>query len=171
MSPIFKNVTTYATKEYKEFLEFHGKKHNFSYLSLTFAFSLFLILCSVIQFTSNHSLLGILFIFLLLIFLVYQILHPLQLVKKEVKSGKISDNAQNTFSFFDRKFKIRNKDGVSIVKYSKLYKVYETETFFYLYLNSTYAFLVSKGGFIIGNEKQFANFLKKKIWFKYKKEK
>lgn len=168
MSPIFKNVTTYTAKEYKEFLEFHGEKHNFKYLTFTFALSLFLILCSVIQFSSRHSALGILFVLLLLTFLGYQILHPLYIVRKEVKNGKISSNSQNTFSFFDKSFKIKNRDGISKVRYRELYKVYETETFFYLYINSTYAFLVSKKGFIIGSEKNFSKFLKKKVWLKYK---
>lgn len=169
MSPIFKNITTYTSKEYKEFLEFHGKKHNIPYLLFTFAFCAFLTFCSILQFTSHHIGLGILFIIILLFFLAYQVIHPLHLVRKEIKSGKISNHAQNTFSFFEKSFKIRNKQGVSKVKYSELYKVYETDTFFYLYLNSTYAFLVSKNGFILGDEKHFSNFLKKKVWLKYKK--
>lgn len=169
MSPIFKNITNYTSKEYKEFLEFHGKKHNISYISFTLAIFVFLILCSIIQFSSHHIVLGLLFIISILVFLAYQILHPLYLVKKEIKSGKISNNAQNTFSFFEKSFKIRNKQGVSKVKYSELHKVYETDTFFYLYLNSTYAFLVSKKGFILGDKKHFSNFIKKKVWLKYKK--
>ena len=169
MSPIFKNITTYSSKEYKEFLEFHGKKHKVSYLSFTFAFCAFLILCSIVQFSSENVVLGILFILCLLAFLAYQIIHPFYLVRKEIKSGKISNNAQNTFSFFDKTFKVRSKDSITKLKYSQLCKAYETDTFFYLYIDSTYAFLISKKGFIIGNEKQFSRFLKKKIWFKYKK--
>ena len=169
MSPIFKNITTYSAKEYKEFLEFHGKKHNITYLTFTFLICAFLVLCSVVQFSSNHALIGLLFILSLLSFLAYQIIHPLKLVKKELKSGKISNNSQNIFSFFDKCFKVRNKEGISQVKYKQLHKVYETDTFFYLYLNSKYAFLISKNGFVIGNKKNFAKFLKKKVWFKYRK--
>ena len=168
MNPIFKNITTYSAKEYKEFLEFHGKKHNLSYFTFTILFTAFLILCSIVQFSSNHTLIGLLFILSLLIFLVYQIIHPLRVVKKEVKSGKISNESKNIFSFFDKSFKVRNKEGISKIKYIRLHKVYETDRFFYLYLNSKNAFIISKNGFTIGNAKEFSRFLKKKIWFKYK---
>lgn len=171
MNPIFKNTTKNSPKEYKKFAEFHGRKHIFSYLLTLFIVSAFFIFCSIIQFSSKHYMLGIFFILFLLAFIVYQIIHPLIIIKKDLKNGKISNKSKNTFLFFDKNFKVLSNDTEVIVKYRKLHKIYETDTFFYLYLNSTYAFLVSKNGFIIGNSGDFSNFIKKKVLFKYKKDK
>ena len=57
------------------------------------------------------------------------------------------------------------------IYYFKLYKVFETQDYFYLYLDEDTAFLVSKSGFKIGTPKDFSEFIKKKCIFKYSKEK
>ena len=50
--------------------------------------------------------------------------------------------------------------------YYKLYKVFETEHYFYLYINKNYSFVLSKDGFNIGSSKDFYKFIKRKIWYK-----
>ena len=52
--------------------------------------------------------------------------------------------------------------------YSKLYKVFETTDYFYLYIDDENAVLVSKAGFTLGTESDFRDFIKRKCFFKYK---
>ena len=48
----------------------------------------------------------------------------------------------------------------------KLYKIYETNDFFYLYINKDHAFLLEKNTFTKGDISTFYIFVKRKIWFK-----
>lgn len=54
------------------------------------------------------------------------------------------------------------------MKYYKLYKIYETKTFFYLYIDNDHAFLINKSGFVRGLSDDFSKFINKKCLFKYK---
>ena len=51
----------------------------------------------------------------------------------------------------------------------ELYKVIETNDYFYLYFNEDYAALVSKNGFKLGDSKEFSKFIKKKCFLKYQR--
>ena len=51
----------------------------------------------------------------------------------------------------------------------KLYKVFETKDYFYLYINPDYAMLVNKNSFEIGTSDDFRKFIKKKCLLKYRK--
>ena len=44
----------------------------------------------------------------------------------------------------------------------------ETNEYYYIYLNREYAFIMSKIGFEKGNNIEFSEFMKKKIFTKYK---
>ena len=63
-----------------------------------------------------------------------------------------------------KKEKINSK-----IIYWKLYKIFENEDYFYLYLDKTHAFLLSKQGFDIGTPEEFREFIKKKCIFKFRK--
>ena len=76
----------------------------------------------------------------------------------------------NYYFFYEKYFKIKNKLGTSKLKYYKLYKVYETKEYFYLYIAKDYAFILDKNGFEIGSTKQFSQFMKHKMRFKFSKE-
>ena len=46
--------------------------------------------------------------------------------------------------------------------------IYETNKFFYLYIDNERAFLVNKDGFIRGSSSDFSKFIQKRCLFKYK---
>ena len=65
-------------------------------------------------------------------------------------------------------FKVYAKRNYSILKYKELYKIYETDKFFYLYTDKMHSLLLDKKGFIKGTSLEFKEFIKNKYPSKYK---
>lgn len=170
MEKLFENVTAYSSEIYQQFETFHREKYNFSYGSYTLFIIILLLFCSIANFSSNNIGLGFLFILVLICFVGWRFLHPYFLVKKETTSEKIIKQLKNKFSFYKNKMKITNKEGSFYFYYWKLYKVYETSDYFYLYMTKTHSFVLSKQCFTLGTPEDFASFMKKKTMFNYKKQ-
>lgn len=98
--------------------------------------------------------------------MIWRVFHPYFFVKKEANSSKIQKQLKNTYSFYDKYMEIKNDNNNIKLNYYKLYKVFETENCFYLYINSNYSFILEKTGFSIGNADDFNKFIKKKLWYK-----
>ncbi len=163
---LFKNVTRYNTKNYNQFIEFHNKKYSFSNNFYTIIMSILLIYCVILNIEQRNMLLIVLFIILLMVFLLWKIYFPMKRYQKTQKNLANIKEAGFTFSFYDLYFLIDKKT----IYYFKLYKVFETKDYFYLYINPDYAMLVSKKGFEIGTAEEFSTFIKKKCLFKYRKQ-
>ena len=52
-----------------------------------------------------------------------------------------------------------------------LYKIFETNEFFYLYLDSRHSLILDKSGFTKGTPTEFKDFIKKKCPLKYRYDK
>lgn len=102
-------------------------------------------------------------------FILWRYFHPIEKIKKEYHSDKIAKQQTFTFSFYNKYFKVYTKKQYSIIRFRELYKIFETDTFFYLYLNNEHSFLLDKTGFQKGTCLEFREFIKKKCPFKYKK--
>lgn len=166
MKPLFKNVTIYNSKNYNQFLEFHGKKFSFSYNAYTIMMTILLVYCIVLNIIQKRIAFIFLSLILLIIFLMFRLYLPM---KRHQKTNKqYSKNKENsfTFSFYKFYFTVEKE----IYYYFKLYKIFETTDFFYLYINEENAVLVSKIGFKKGTAEEFGEFIKKKCLFKYSKE-
>ena len=171
MEKLFENKTTYTKKIYFDFLEFHNKKHNFSYMLYTVVWSMVLLLCIYLAFASHNRIQGVIVTIILAGFILYRICRPKRVVDKELNSDKISTNNTNTFSFFDKNFEVKNNNGSFIYKYFMLRKIFETDDYFYLYVTRENAFLISKNTFSLGTSEDFSKFMKKKCGFKFKGKK
>lgn len=165
---LFVNKTTYNTDTYIEFLKFHNKKYNLSYIAYTVFWSMLFVFCIIIAFGSGMRLQGVSITMILVVFIIYRILRPKMIVNREMKSEKVSDNNTNTFVFYKNQIEISNKNGKFNYKYMNFRKVFETKDFFYLYVTRENAFLVSKNTFSLGTSKDFSNFIKDKCKLKYK---
>lgn len=165
---LFVNKTTYTTDTYVDFLKFHNKKYNLSYIAYTIFWAMLFLFCIIIAFGSKMRLQGVSITIILVAFIIYRILRPKMIVNKEMKSEKISDNNTNTFIFYKSQIEISNKNGKFNYKYANFRKVFETKDFFYLYVTREDAFLVSKSKFSLGNSEDFSNFIKNKCKLKYK---
>lgn len=165
---LFKNTTKYSQQIYKKFLEFHKNKFNFSYTLYTAIVLIAIFFCLAMQVKYHNYNIAILLAISLSCFFLWRFLHPMSEVRKDFNSDKIQNEKEFTFNFYEKYFKIRDKNKYEIVKYRNLYKVFETTEFFYLYIDKTHAYLVSKSGFTKGTSLEFVNFIKKKCRFRFK---
>lgn len=167
MKKLFENTTTYTLEEYKKFVRFHNKKYNSKYNFYTLLILFLIIFCAVSQISYGNITLGIVFILVAIIFILYRFFYPYLFVKKEAKSDKVQKQLTNTYTFYDKYMQIKNNKQNIKLKYYKLYKVFQTTENFYLYLNKNYSFVLSKNNFSIGNANDFHKFIKKKLWFRF----
>ena len=168
MEKIFENKTKYSQKEYNIFLESYKKEYATSEYAYMIFYILFFGLCMIIAFKEGEILLGIALLIGLSVYLWYKIIRPAKLVEKDKKGPKVSGNFVNKYEFYNNYFKVENPEGKAQILYFKLYRVVETNSYFYIYISRQYAFIVSKLGFTKGSSKEFSEFMKKKLFLKYK---
>ena len=118
------------------------------------------------QLKAGNTQLAFIFILTLICFLLWRIFHPIKEVKDEFESKKIQKESTFIFRFYKKYFTISDSNNFEKIKYWKLYKIYETNDFFYLYINKDHAFLLEKNTFTKGDISTFYIFVKRKIWFK-----
>lgn len=165
---LFENTTQYTKEVYSEFLKFHNEKYNFSYTFYTLFFAMLMLFCIIVHIKNLNIYYAILFIVVFICFILWRFFRPVFRVKKEVKSEKISKEKKFKFVFYKNYFKIYDKKDVYKLYYFNLHKVFETNKFFYLYIDKEHSFLLNKDGFSVGSASEFSEFIKKKCWFKYK---
>ena len=168
---LFKNTTKYSKDIYNIFLEFHKKKFSFRYNLLSIAISMLILCFIILHIQYHHYGIAIIFCACLTSFILYRYFHPIEEVRKDYNSDKITQENSFTFSFYDRYLKVYSKMKYSIIKYKDLYKIFETDKFFYLYLDNSHSLLLDKSGFKKGTPIEFRNFIKKKCPLKYSKQK
>ena len=167
MKVLFKNVTKYNKKNYEQFLQFHNKKFGFSYNFYTIIMSILLIVCIVFSANEKNILFVFMFLIILIAFLLFRLYFPMKKHEKTEKQYKANKENLCTYSFYDWYFTLNEQTFY----YFKLFKVFETKDYFYLYINDENAALVSKNGFQKGSTKEFSEFIKKKCLLKYSKQK
>ena len=168
---LFENKTTYTQDMYIDFIKFHNKKYNFTYLAYTIIWSIILFSCIIYCFSYNMKIQSIVIIIILISFVIYRFARPKMVVDKELKSDKVGKNNINVFSFFPKYMEIKNKNGKFNYKYLMIRKVFETKDAFYLYVTRENAFLISKNTFSLGTAEDFSKFAKSKFGMKYKLDK
>lgn len=166
---LFKNSTQYSKKLYDDFTRFHNEKNSPSYDAFTIFILILLVYCIFATIKAKVIPLAITFIITFLIFIGYRLFGPIYLYKKESKKKAITKEQTFKFYFYDTYFKVRDNLDYDKITYFKLYKVYETEKYFYLYLTKKYSFIVDKAFFTQGTAEEFSNFIKSKMKFKYSK--
>ena len=164
---LFKNTTKYNKKVYEEYLQFHSKKYKFSYILYTATIIALFLFCLISQVAYHNFTLAITFCIFISCFFLWRFLHPIAEVRKEFNSKKIQEEKEFSFIFYEKNFKIRDKLQFEVIRYSFIRKVFETPTFFYLYIDKTHAYLLSKDSFSIGSADEFSNFIHKKCWLKF----
>lgn len=164
---LFKNSTQYSKKVYDQFTRFHNEKFSLSYNLFTLFILILLIYCLVMTIINKVIFVAILFLLVLIIFLFYRIFSPIHFYKKEVNKKSITKEKIFKFYFYDNYFKIRDGLNFDTIHYFRLYKVFETKNFFYLYFDKKYSFIVDKSSFTHGTAEEFSKFIKNKMWLRY----
>lgn len=167
---LFKNKTKYNEEIYTEFLQFHQKIYGFRYSLFTVLIIGLLLFLVIMQVKFHKMDLAIIVCFAIVGFFLWRLIHPTSIVSKEFNSDKIKNEQEFTFTFYDKRLKLREENNLKyyVIAYRKLYRVFETNSFFYLYIDKTHAFLIKKDCFSIGNSKDFSEFIHKKCRFKYR---
>ena len=166
MEPLFINKTKYSKQVYKKFIEFHQNKYGRQYSLYTIVVVLLFIFCLAMQIRYDNFQLASIFILAIILFLLWRFFHPIKELKDELKSDKLQEEQTFTFSFYPNFFIISNGSEKNKCYYWKLYKVFETSDFIYLYINKKYAYLLSKKCFCSGNYNDFNSFIRKKCWLR-----
>lgn len=166
MKPLFKNITKYNAKNYNQFIKFHGEKFNFSYNMYTIAMAILLIYCIILNIIQKNITFILLFLTILILLFLFRMYFPMKRYQKTKKQYSKNKETNISFTFYKFYFSV----GEKTFPYSRLYKVFETKDYFYLYTDDENAALVSKNGFNLGTAEEFSEFIKKKCFFKYKKE-
>lgn len=166
MKMLFKNKTKYTKETYNEYLQFHQNKYGMNYKFSTIVTILLLSFCAFCNIRYANLVTGILILLALTIFCLYRFFYPIKKVKKELKTEKFKKEKEFIFTFYENCFIVSDGKNSDRLKYWNLHKVFETDSFFYLYINKDHAFLLNKSTFITGDTSKFLKFLKKKIWYK-----
>lgn len=168
MKILFKNKTKYSKSSYIEFLEFHNKKFGLKDKMSFFSATILILICIIFYFFKKLYLQSFLSLVILIIYLIWKLYRPQILVKKDMNSEKIVKEKNFKYEFYQNYFKLFDDYNFDKIKYTKLYKIFETTDFFYLYVDDENSLLVEKKGFYYGTADEFSKFLKKNYWFKYK---
>ena len=166
MKPLFKNITIYNSKNYNQFIKFHGDKFNFSYNAYTIVMLLLMIYCIILNIIQKNLLLFLVFVAMFALTVVIRMYLPGKRYQKTKKKFAEKKQTSVTIDFFKFHFKVEQ----NVYPYLKLYKVFETKDYFYLYVDEENAVLVNKDGFKLGTAEEFTDFIKKKCLFKYSKQ-
>lgn len=170
LKPLFKNTTKYSKTIYDKFLAFHSQKYHITYTLYTVIVVALIIFFLILQVKSHNFNLAFLACCGLTAFILWRFFRPISNVTKEYKSDKIQKEKEFTFKFYHHFFTVEDAKEYSKLKYYELYKVFETNDFFYLYIDKTHSFLLDKSCFKKNNSSEFSQFIKKKCWWCYKKQ-
>ena len=169
MEVIFKNKTKLTDKEYKIFLKSYQKE----FAKMDFWYSMFYVvffaICAVLLMINEDFLVGGGILLVIVIYIVYKYFRNKKIANNNNKKIKIQ--LINTYNFYKNFFDVKNQEGQARTWYVKMYKVIETDEYFYIYLSREYAYIISKSGFMKGEEKEFAKFIKRKALFKFRDRK
>ena len=166
MEPFFINTTVYSKKELNRFLQFHSKKYARKYIFFTIVFILYMLMLIIISFINAKWNIALAVIFIFSVAYIYFI--HIKPDKKQINNKKQLEQSF-TFSFYDNQVISIGNVQKSKFRYIKFYRIFETKTNFYLYINKEYSLILNKEGFEKGNIYEFRNFIRKKCWLRYRK--
>ena len=143
MESLYKTKTINTFEEYKRFSRvLMYKKRSIIIYALLAAF---LILDGIVLDNMIFIVFAVVYPF------VIWLLHNMQ-VKKVFKTNKALQNAEVNFEFYDTYFTEENSYGNTKLEYSKLHKIIETKTNFYLMIAKNQGFILIKENFPEGLE-------------------
>lgn len=165
---LVKNETEYTYERYLKLNKFNmysAKKSTFICLIVLLVI---IFLCGIFMLIVGEYRQSIFYLVFTVVFSILYITLPNIQTKKVFNSDNLlKENIKNTFEFYDDKIEIKNKKSTSTLEYSDLYKVYETNDTFYIYLNKMQALIISKDCFLIGDTEKLRTLLLKNFEKKY----
>ena len=166
MKALFINTTKYSKEEMDKFIQFHSHKYIKKYIIITVIFIIYML--AILINNLIHKRWNFVFVIIAVFAVAYIYFRHINVDKKKENNKKQLEQIFK-FSFFDNKVTIKGEKEKSELKYHEFYKIFETKTNFYMYINSEYSLILDKEGFEKGNLEEFRKFIKKKCFLKYRK--
>lgn len=158
---LFENTTFCSDAAAQEFCQFHTFRRG---LLRNGMFIVLGVLSVVAGFLYDESWLLRLVMIALGIYLVVQPYLMLDKMKRaEVGFYKKARSREASYAFREEDFRISGIQSVTLYPYFQILSAYEDKKYFYLYYTEDRAYLVEKGGFTMGEAKDFRSFLKEKL--------
>ena len=169
MKILFKNKTQYTKENFNNFLEFHKNRYGIKMLIKLAILLICITYILIVNFLNQNW--KIILTTIILILLIY-ILNQFRFKEQVDKNKKvIKSKKEFIFYFYEKYIKIKCGRKFERLIYWKIYKVYETEEYFFLYTDKDHSLILNRNGFEVGTPEEFSKFIKKKCLLKYKKEK
>lgn len=166
----FKNITKCTKSLYNDFLKFHDEKYKTRTVLTNLIISIAILYMLGFNIKYNNYFIVIFIVLIAILGFYISNKHQKDIVKKEMKSKRINQQEEMEFYFYNKYyFVVRTNKKRQVIRYFKIYRINEDDKNFYLYLDKTHAFIVSKEGFAKGNAEQFKKFMIQKFKFKYVK--
>lgn len=162
----FRNITKCTKGIYNEFLRFHSEKHKSEYLIKAILILFVIAYMVIFNIVYKNYMVALIIIGMVILFCISREHYQKRTAKRQLKSFKIKNSEEIEFSFYNKYFTTKVNEKKQKVRYYKIYKVCNDEKNFYLYLDKTHAFIISKTGFIKGTPEEFEEFILKKCRFK-----
>ena len=138
MEKLFENKTKYTHKEYNAFLKSYKEEFAKTEIAYIFFNIFFFGTCMIFAFKENEKILAFALLIGLLVYVWFKIVRPTKAVKKDQESHKLSGHFVNNYEFYKNYFSVENLEGKAQIIYLKLYRVVETNAYFYIYISREY---------------------------------
>lgn len=164
MKILFKNTTKYTKENCNNFVEFHSHKYGKKEFAKIILITLCIIYILIFNIIYKNWLL------ILGVVAMGIIIYLIQSIKLERTIKTRKKVREYTFYFYENYIKIKCKRQFERLKYFQIHKIFETDEYFFLYLDEKSSLILSKEGFEVGTPREFTRFIKSKCPFKYKNE-
>lgn len=164
MKILFKNTTKYTKDNTNNFIKFHTNKYGKKELIRIILLGCCILYILIFNIISRNWLVVLVLAF------IAGIIYLIEKIRNEKKAKGKNKVKEYTFYFYEKHIKVKCKRQFERLKYFQLHKIFETDEYFFLYLDEKSSLILSKGGFEVGTAKDFSKFLKSKCPFKYKNE-
>lgn len=164
MKILFKNTTKYTKENCNNFVEFHSRKYGKKELTKIILITLCIIYILIFNIIYKNWLL------ILGVIAIGIIIYLIQNIKLEKDKKTRKKVKEFTFYFYENYIKIKYRRQFERLKYFQIHKIFETDEYFFLYLDEKSSLILSKEGFEVGRPKEFSKFIKNKCPLKYKNE-
>ena len=164
MKVLFKNTTKYTKENCNNFLEFHTNKYWKKELLKIILFGICILYILIFNIINKNWLLVL---GAILSGGIIYLIEKSKFKKQEKNKKKVKEF---TFYFYEKHIKIKHRREFERLKYFQIHRVFETDEYFFIYLDEKSSLILNKAGFEIGTPKQFSKFIRNKCPLKYKNE-
>ncbi len=168
-----KNQTTYDYAAYLELNKFNLYTRRRASLTFLIVCIVILMLSGIFLIALDRVVNGIFYMCIAAFFIVFTIMLPHIQSKKVYRSDNLlnQDGLHNEFLFYENELEVINQFSNTKLEYEKIYQAYETNDYFYLFMNKIQTFIVEKSGFeSTGDMEKFRELIKEKLGEKYIKK-